>query len=707
MTVLLGAIVSVGIVGMLHIQSASEQIVQDRVEKIRLVQAMGVAARERTVLLQRMILVNDPFERDQLSLDFNIYGSRFANARIALLEKDLSDGEKAILGRQGRTSGVAVRIQNEVVDLIAVEDIEQAKTLLTQQAMPLQDKVLAALSELMNYQIAAAHDSVIQTRLAFEGGRSITIAMSGCAAGIAMYLVWLVSKAARQRREYFEQMQTANRAKSSFLAKMSHEMRTPLTAIIGFAEVSLGSKQTMDERINALRIIQQSGNHLLHIINDILDLSKIEAEKLEVDQCECSLFSILNDVHALVHMLAQRNQVAFGINYVFPLPAHIYTDPLRLKQIVINLCGNALKFTEKGFVYVNVGFDRATRQLTIAVQDSGVGLTSEEQRGLFQDFHQADTSVQRKYGGTGLGLALSQKLAAMLGGKITLTSEKNVGSTFTLELAQPAAVSELVFVASVAQVPVGTLPATAPYEARHFAGRVLCAEDTPELAELIGLLLRRVGVTVEIVQNGTQAVERATRERFDLILMDIQMPVLDGVSAMTKLKESGCDTPVIAVTANAMKEDREHYRAVGFTDFLVKPIDRLQLRRVLETYLRVGVPETTPIYAKFSNADDANDEYMRRVVATFIDRLPEYCQQLTRAIASRDWQPAREVAHQLCGLGGDMGYPIITELAATLSLALKSEDSADAERINARLGSVAERIQLGKMGRDIPAATHA
>ncbi len=703
MTVLLGAIVSVGIVGMLHIQSAGEQIVQDRVEKIRLVQVIGVAARERTVLLQRMILVNDPFERDQLSVDFNSYGSRFANARIALLDKDLSDKEKEILARQGQSSGVAAQIQNQVVDLIAVEAIEQAKTLLTQQAMPLQDKVLAALSELMNYQIVAAHDSVIQTRLAFEDGRSITIAISGCAAGIAMYLVWLVRKAARQRREYFDQMQAANRAKSSFLAKMSHEMRTPLTAIIGFAEVSLDSKQTMDERINALRIIQQSGNHLLHIINDILDLSKIEAEKLEVDPCECSLFSILKDVHALVEMQAQSKQVIFAINYVFPLPAHIYTDPLRLKQIVINLCSNALKFTEKGFVYVNVGFDRVTRQLTIAVQDSGIGLTPQEQSWLFQDFHQADTGVQRKYGGTGLGLALSQKLAAMLGGKISLTSEKGVGSTFTLELAQPAIVSELVFADSAAQVPMGA-QAMVPNEARHYSGRVLCAEDTPELAELIGLLLRRAGLIAVMVENGAQAVERAMREHFDLIFMDIQMPVLDGVSAMIKLRESGCDTPVIAVTANAMKEDQERYRVAGFADFLVKPIDRRQLQRVLDKYLcpaeHTDVPDSEPIYVEFANAVDAADEEVRRIMGTFVDRLPGYCEQLTQAIAARQWIQAGEIAHQLRGLGGGMGYPMITEIASTLLFQLKTENYSDVEHINARLAQVAARIQLGKAGRD-------
>jgi CheY-like chemotaxis protein/HPt (histidine-containing phosphotransfer) domain-containing protein len=217
---------------------------------------------------------------------------------------------------------------------------------------------------------------------------------------------------------------------------------------------------------------------------------------------------------------------------------------------------------------------------------------------------------------------------------------------------------------------------------------------------LIGLLLRRTGLTTVMVENGAQAVERAARERFDLILMDIQMPVLDGVSAMIKLKESGCDIPVIAVTANAMKEDQMRYRAAGFADFLVKPIDRSQLQRLLETYLPTAQtsnpPDSGPIYAKVFSAEDAEDEEVCRIMQTFIAKLPGYCDQLTQAIASRHWTQAREVAHQLRGLGGGMGYPIITELASSILFQLKTENYADVEHINARLGNVAERIQLGK-----------
>jgi len=700
MALLIAVIVVAGAAGMRQIKNTGDGVVRDRIEKIILVQNMHRASRERTVLLQRIVLVDDPFERDALMLEFNNRANQFSVTRAEFIAKGISAEEQRILEAQGASHKDAAPLQNKILDLVGHEHLEEARQVLNEKERSLQDNTQNLMSELLKYQTDAAQHAVDDTRDDYETGIAIIFTVAVIAGLVAVVLIWLVHKSARIRADYLAQVETANRAKSAFLAKMSHEMRTPLTAIIGFAEASLDSGQTMDERITALRIIQQSGSHLLHIINDILDLSKIEAEKLEVDPCECSLFSILNDVHALVQMQAQSKHIVFGINYAFPLPAHIYTDPLRLKQIVINLCGNALKFTEQGFVYINVGFDRANGLLTIAVQDSGIGLTTQEQSRLFQDFHQADAGVQRKYGGTGLGLALSQKLAAMLGGKISLTSETGVGSTFTLELAQPAAVRELVFVDSAALVPVGAPQTSAVLEARHLSGRVLCAEDTPELAELIGLLLRRIGLTTVMVENGAQAVERAARERFDLIFMDIQMPVLDGVAAMIKLKESGCDIPVVAVTANAMKEDQEHYRAAGFADFLAKPIDRSQLQRLLETYLPAAEPtdppDSGPIHAEFSDAADAADQYLRRIVESFVDRLPGYCEQLTQAIASRQWTQAREVAHQLRGLGGGMGYPIVTELASTLLFQLKTENYAEVEHINARLGDVAERIQLGK-----------
>jgi signal transduction histidine kinase/ActR/RegA family two-component response regulator len=695
MTLLFGVIVAVSIVGMQNIQSTGEEIVQDRIEKIALVQAMGVAARERTVLLQRMIMVDDPFERDQLALDYNIQGSRFANARMALLAKDLAERERDILDRQGRTSGVAVPIQNEVVDLIADDRLAEAKAVLTQKAMPLQDKVLAALSELMQFQTSAANESVIQTRRSFERGRVVTVVMTAIGAGVAIVLIWLVSKAARQRRDYYEQLQAATRAKSSFLAKMSHEIRTPLTAIIGFAELSLDGSHRPDERTDALRTIHRSGRHLLSIINDILDLSKIEADKFSVAPERASLFRILDEIGSLAQMQATAKGLQFDINYRLPLPRYIETDPLRLKQIIINLCGNAVKFTERGFVRINVAFDRLLDQLMIEVEDTGIGMNPEEIGRLFQEFHQADAGINRRFGGTGLGLALSQRLATLLGGNISVASSKGVGSRFSLVLRQREITHELVYSLREIEIESAEARAVVSHTDGQFAGSVLLVEDTPEIRNLVTMYLRRAGAQVHAVENGVQALAAIAAGSFDLVLMDIQMPVMDGIAAMTKLREAKYPVPVVALTANAMKDERELYQQAGFAEFLAKPVDRGLLNQVLGKHLKAAhAAEDAPIRCIV----DADDPEMRSLVVAFVEKLPEYWNPIENAMKSRNWARVQDLAHKLKGLGGSMGYPVVSDIAASILFQLKAENHDEVVQHVKRLGDVVVRIQAGFKG---------
>jgi signal transduction histidine kinase/DNA-binding NarL/FixJ family response regulator len=692
MTVLFGIIVGVSIVGMRKIQNTGEEIVQDRIEKIALVQTMGVAARERTVLLQRMIMLDDPFERDQLGLEYNIHGARFANARLALLSKELSEREKEILERQGRTSGIAVPIQNEVVDLIANDKVPEAKLLLTQKALPLQDKVLVALSDLMQFQTSAANDSVIQTRRSFEQGRIVTIVMTAIGAGVAVVLIWLVSKAARQRRDYYEQLQAANRAKSSFLAKMSHEIRTPLTAIIGFAELSLDDGHRSDERSDALRTIHRSGKHLLSIINDILDLSKIEADKFSVATERASLFRILDEIGALAQMQATAKGLQFDINYRLPLPRYVETDPLRLKQIIINLCGNAVKFTENGYVRVNVSFDRLVDQLLIEIEDTGIGMSAEEVGRLFQEFHQADAGINRRFGGTGLGLALSRRLAALLGGSITVASTKGVGSRFTLGLKQPEETHELIYSLREIAIESAESRAVVGAEEGQFLGSVLLVEDTPEIRSLVTMYLTRAGLNVHGVENGAQALAAVAADSYDLVMMDIQMPVMDGVSAMRKLREANYSVPVVALTANAMKDERETYRQAGFSEFLAKPVDRTQLNQVLRKFLKANAAAAD---APIRSTVGSDDPEMRNLVIAFVEKLPEYRGSIESATQSGNWSRVQEVAHKLKGLGGSMGYPIVSDIAASILFQLKAGHHDEAAQHVRRLGDIVTRIQAG------------
>lgn len=700
MTLLFGMTVGLAILGLRQIQSTGELIVKDRIEKIRLVQTMSVAARERTVLLQRMLMVDDPFERDQLSLDYNIHGSRFANARLALLEKDLSPEEKEILDRQGRISGTAVPTQNRIVELMAVDDMGPARELLTKQAIPLQDQVLAALSELMEYQTAAAYSAVNQTRHSFERGRTTTIAMYSVAVVIAGILIWLVSKASRQRRDYLAQVQAANRAKSSFLAKMSHEIRTPLTAIIGFAELSLDGDPRRDERSDALRTIHGSGKHLLSIINDILDLSKIEADKFSIAKESCSLFRIMDEISALIQMQAVSKGLKFDVNYRLPLPRVIEADPLRLKQIIINLCGNAIKFTERGSVNVNVSYDRVVEQLAIEVVDTGIGLTHEESARLFQDFEQVDAGINRKYGGTGLGLAVSKKLAALMGGTITVTSKKGHGSKFQLFLKTPEHIGDLAHTLREAEL---TSPQSAPESHAspdRFSGNVLLVEDTQQIRDLVNMYLRRAGVTVHIAENGAQALELIAATSFDLVLMDIQMPVMDGLAAMQKLREREYKTPVVALTANAMKDDQELYLRAGFADFLAKPVDRARLAQVLGKFLRAVEPASdAPIQPTLGQ----DDPELRELIDAFVARLPEFWTPLERAARDHEWEQVREVAHKLKGLGGGMGYPVISEVAASILFQLKAGSFEAAAQQVERLGVIIARVRAASSPANSPA----
>lgn len=490
---------------------------------------------------------------------------------------------------------------------------------------------------------------------------------------------------------------------------MSHEIRTPLTAIIGYADLSLQADQSMQERVHALQTIHRSGTHLLRIINDVLDLSKIEAKKLEVEKTQCSLFELINDVKALTQMKASEKGLAFVVNYRYPVPTHIETDPLRLKQILVNLCGNAIKFTEQGHVHVNVDYDRINEQLTIEVSDTGIGLTAEEMVLLFQEFQQADAQIQRKYGGTGLGLALSQHLAKLLGGKISFSSKKGIGSNFALKLAQrfdqkcqAASQDRALLAASSMQ---NNYPST--HSELRFNGKVLLAEDTDDLRVLITMYLRRAGVSVVTAENGAQAIERILEEPFDLVLMDIQMPEMNGLMAMHELQRRAYAVPVVAVTANAMKNDQEAYRTAGFADFLAKPIEPEQLVRVLNKFLTRTAPQQNEDEAPIASTVTDDDAVIRRVVNNFVEKLPSYHANLLRAIELSDWVVARDIVHNLKGLGGTMGYPQVTKLAAAMYFQIEANNVQGMQQLNARLGVLVERIQQGAKPRAIRLAHSA
>ena len=384
----------------------------------------------------------------------------------------------------------------------------------------------------------------------------------------------------------------ANRAKSEFLANMSHELRTPMTAILGFADVLLRSVEK-EEDVVAASTITRNGEYLLELINDILDLSKIEAGKLEVESVSCSPASVVADVALLMRVRAESKNLPLEIKYAGAIPETIQCDHIRLRQILINLTGNAIKFTGTGSVRLVTRLVQGTGKppcLQFDVVDTGIGMTQERISKLFQPFTQADSSTNREFGGTGLGLAISKRLAEMLGGDISVSSSFGKGSTFslTVETGPLDGVSMLDDPAeAVAENRQKVKPCTV--HKVKLDCRVLLAEDGPDNQRLIMFLLKKAGAEVTLAENGQIAYEQALAAEeegnpFEVILMDMQMPVMDGYDATQKLREASYTGPIIALTANAMVGDDEKCREAGCDDYMTKPIDREKLTSLVAEY---------------------------------------------------------------------------------------------------------------------------
>ncbi|WP_455199359.1 ATP-binding protein [Kaarinaea lacus] len=379
--------------------------------------------------------------------------------------------------------------------------------------------------------------------------------------------------------------ETANHAKSTFLANMSHEIRTPLTAILGYSEMLLeeGDEISAEEREHEINSIIKSGSHLQTIINDILDLSKIEAGQLVFENSEIETTSFIDEVITIFKTQARDKNLEFSANYEFPLPNKIIADPTRLKQILINLCGNAIKFTQDGSVTINVGFMEEENQLSISIEDTGIGMTEDERQVIFKPFSQADDSITRKFGGTGLGLCISKQLAQKMGGDVKVESNKDQGSTFTVTIDVGMSQNELLLInekSTAAKI------RTEPFHLPHdLSGHVLLVEDTVENQKIISKYLIKTGLTVDIADNGKIAIDMAKENNYDLMLMDIQMPVMDGLEATRRLRKDGFGMPIICVTANAMIEDRERCFQSGADDYLTKPLKLSHFYSVLKRHL--------------------------------------------------------------------------------------------------------------------------
>ena len=421
-----------------------------------------------------------------------------------------------------------------------------------------------------------------------RGERLAKWVLAGAAVAVvsAVYLaVWLAfARRARRRNELQRVVAEAqSAAKSEFLANTSHEIRTPMTAILGYADLlsapGRGAAVTPAEAANA---IKRNGEYLLSLLNDILDLAKIEAGALTVELGEVDAVEACREVEELLLARAREKQIELALEPVWPLPEWVRTDAMRLRQVLVNLVGNAIKFTERGEVRTRVsyvpGSEGQRARLRIAISDTGIGIEESELARLFAPFEQASSSTARRFGGTGLGLAISRRLAERLGGALTAHSTPGEGSTFELELELPADGVGPLRTTEQHRAQAADPPRAAT--AAPLAGlHVLLVDDGDDNRRIVSVLLERAGAEVTALGSGRDAIETIERDpnAFDLILMDVQMPLLDGVDTTAALRERGCETPVVALTADALSGSRERYMALGFDAYAAKPIDGKEL----------------------------------------------------------------------------------------------------------------------------------
>lgn len=520
-------------------------------------------------------------------------------------------------------------------------------------------------------------------------------------------------KELRQARNVAEE---ASRTKSEFLANMSHEIRTPLTAVLGFADLLLDPALGESDKLNYIQAVRRNGQHLLSLINDVLDLSKLQAEKMQVETLDCDLHQILHEVASVMQVRAHEKGLTFDVVYDTPIPRRIQSDPMRLRQILLNFLSNAIKFTEKGGVTLNarcLAPGTPDARLVLSVSDTGIGLEQREINALFQPFHQANLSTTRQYGGTGLGLAISRSLAEMLNGEVQVESVPGQGSTFSLVLNQtidPQA--EMVQEYSLLAAELGSEPATiSPGTA--LPGRILLAEDGVDNQLLITTILSRHGLEVDVANNGEVAVEKALAAwragaPYDLILMDMQMPLLDGYGATARLRRKDYPGPIVALTAHAMVGERERCIASGCDDYLTKPIARDVLISAVASHLEVpthtspvrkGVAESSaqpasqgPLYSHY-----ADDPDMEELVTEFVERLPVRLEALRAACEGGDLSQVERLAHQLKGAAGGYGFQPVSEEAAGLESAVR--EAQPVNEINARLETLAGICHRARSGK--------
>ncbi len=504
-----------------------------------------------------------------------------------------------------------------------------------------------------------------------------------------------------------EEAMAASVAKSDFLANMSHEIRTPLNAIMGYTDLLCRDwSDSPEERNEMLKAVHSSGRHLMTVINDILDLSKIESGRVDLELQPESPHNILSDVVSLMRVQYHEKNLTLDYNWEGLVPVTIQADGVRLRQVLINLLGNAKKFTLVGGVRMiaRVEGEATSAKLIVNVIDSGVGIPSDKHHQIFEPFMQADNSVTRKYGGTGLGLSISRRLARLMGGDISVESSPGAGSDFRLSVAtgdlsrvvfnSMQAISDLIPHSSLGQSPSVEIPMLTGL-------RVLLVDDGDSNRKLISLILKRVGAELTEAVNGKEACKLALGgNTYDVILLDMQMPVMDGYTAAKTMREAGLATTIIALTAHAMKEDRHKCMDAGCSDYLAKPVSADELLDRMRTIyeLLYAAPSTRvensrvqePIRSKLP----IEDPEFAAIVVDFIPALRREVDRLANGVRSRDPVETLASSHWIRGAGGTAGFGCFTIPAGQITTAVRSNTWTDVDRLSIAIQDYADRLEM-------------